>query len=213
MAGRASTPLALHLDHGDGLPQAARCIGCGFTSIMVDGSLLPLAENVRLVRSAVELAHAAGVSVEAELGHVPFGDCATDDPELTEPAEAAGFVEQTGVDALAVAVGTAHGRYKRAPVLDLDRLERIRATVDVPLVLHGGSDTPPAALQRCIALGITKINIATDFQALFLDEMKAQLERQQGRFLPIDVFMKPVVAGLVEFVRAKMVSFGASGRA
>ena len=213
MAQQISAPVALHLDHGDTAALAARCIGYGFTSVMIDGSTLPLEKNVRLVRTGVEVARAACVSVEAELGHVRFGESDSIEAGLTDPSEAAEFAEQTGIDALAVAIGTAHGMYKATPVLDFDRLRRIGAETEIPLVLHGGSDTPPAMLEECVALGITKINIATEYQVLFLRETAHQLQELQDRFLPIDVFMKPVVAKLVEFVRAKMRLFGSSGRA
>ena len=213
MAEQTPTPVVLHLDHGDTVSLVSRCVDCGFTSVMIDGSTLPFAENVRLVQSSVQVAQAAGVSVEAELGHVRFGEDDSIEAGLTDPSEAAEFADQTGVDALAIAIGTAHGMYKRAPVLDFDRLQRIAAETRIPLVLHGGSDTPSAMLERCIALGITKINIATEYQALFLRETTHQLQELQDRFLPIDVFMKPVVAKLVEFVRAKMRLFGSSGRA
>ena len=212
MAQQASTPVVLHLDHGDTVSLVARCVDCGFTSVMIDGSTLPLAVNVRLVQDGVKAAHAAGVSVEAELGHVRFGEGGSIEAGLTDPSQAAEFARQTGIDALAVAIGTAHGLYKQAPVLDFDRLRQIAAKTEIPLVLHGGSDTPAAMLKQCIALGIAKINIATEFQALFLRETAHQLQQLQGRFLPIDVFMKPVAAKLVDFVRAKMRLFGTSGR-
>jgi len=212
MGQQASVPVALHLDHGDSVSLVSRCIDFGFTSVMLDGSTLPFAENVRLVQGGVRVAHAAGVSVEAELGHVRFGEGDAVEAGYTDPSKAAEFVGQTGIDALAVAIGTAHGMYQRTPVLDFDRLRRIAATTELPLVLHGGSDTPSAMLQQCIALGITKINIATEYQALFLQEIGLQLQQLQGKFLPIDIFMTPVVAKLVEFVRAKMRLFAASGQ-
>ena len=142
MAEQTPTPVVLHLDHGDTVSLVSRCVDCGFTSVMIDGSTLPFAENVRLVQSSVQVAQAAGVSVEAELGHVRFGEDDSIEAGLTDPSEAAEFADQTGVDALAIAIGTAHGMYKRAPVLDFDRLQRIAAETRIPLVLHGGSDTP-----------------------------------------------------------------------
>lgn len=213
MAECTSAPICLHLDHGDTVAQVVQCIRFGFSSVMIDASMSAFAENVALARKVAELAHSAGVPVEAELGYVPFGDHDSIEAGLTNPSEAADFVNQTGIDALAVAVGTAHGMYKKTPSLDFDRLEKIAAVVDIPLVLHGGSGTPSESLRKCIDLGVTKINIATEFQSLILKEAETQLRQLDGRFLPIDVFMEPVVTKLVEFVRAKMCLFGASGQA
>jgi fructose-bisphosphate aldolase class II len=213
MAEHASVPVALHLDHGETLAQVMRTLRDGFSSGMSDASTRSLADNIAAVRQVVELAHPLGVCVEAELGHVP--SAASDEIEagFTDPDEAADFVRETGIDALAVAVGTAHGIYKKTPALDFDRLERIARVVDVPLVLHGGSCTPDEALWRTIELGITKINIATEYQHLFLQASKVELERLDGKFRPVDLFMKPVMEQMVAFVRSRLQLFVASGRA
>ncbi len=213
MADRASVPVALHLDHGATITQVMQTLRAGFSSVMIDASTLPLADNVATVRKVVEIAHSLDVAVEAELGHVPAATSDQIEAGLTDPDEASGFVCGTGVDALAVAIGTAHGMYKKTPVLDFDRLEKIARVVDVPLVLHGGSCTPADALRRSIELGVTKINVATEYQNLFLEATKTELERLNGQFVPVDLFMKPVSAQLVEFVRARIQLFGSSGRA
>ncbi len=158
-------PVGLHLDHATDLDLVKKAIDNGFTSVMVDGSNLPLAENVRLTRQAVELAQPHGISVEGELGHVggmdlEASECA--ESILTEPAEVVRFVEATGVDALAVSVGTAHGVYRSHPSLAIDRLREINAVSPVPLVLHGGSGTPEGQIQEAIRNGICKLNIYAD---------------------------------------------------
>lgn len=213
MAGQSAVPVALHLDHGATLAQVMRAIRDGFSSVMIDASTLPLADNIAATRQVVELARPLGVAVEAELGHVPSAASGDIESGLTDPAEAAEFVRETGIDALAVAIGTAHGIYRKTPVLDFARLEKIAGQVEAPLVLHGGSCTPNDALRHTIELGITKINIATEYQNLFLNASRAELERLDGKFLPVDLFMQPVLTQLVDFVRARFELFGASGRA
>lgn len=161
-------PIALHLDHATSYQQVVECIRAGYTSVMIDGSKLPYDENVALTRKVVELAHYAGVSVEAELGKVggTEDDLTVDEREatFTVPEEAVKFIEDTGVDYLAIAIGTAHGVYKWEPKLDLERLKKIRSMVSVPLVLHGASGVPDDGLRDAIACGINKINLATDLK-------------------------------------------------
>lgn len=164
LAEDAPVPVALNLDHGASFEQAIWAIRAGFTSIMVDRSSAPFEQNAAETAELVKIAHAVDVSVEAELGHVgDAGHYEQDrDAGLTNPAEAAEYVKRTGVDCLAVAVGTAHGAYSGTPHIDFDRLKEIRAAVDVPLVLHGGSGSGDANLQEAIRCGITKVNVATD---------------------------------------------------
>ena len=161
---------ALHLDHGTTLAQVEECIDAGFTSVMLDASALPLAENLALSRQAAEMAHRHQVSVEAELGHV--GGSAeggiAGESTLTDPGEAAIFVRETGIDCLAVAIGTVHGDYRGQPNIRLERLRDIATRVEIPLVLHGGSGTPPDILRRAIGMGIAKINICTDINKIWL---------------------------------------------
>ncbi len=156
--------VTLHLDHGGPFEEIMRALRSGYTSVMIDRSKLPFEENVREVREVVRIAHAMGVSVEAELGHVGTGTeyDKTRDSGLTHKEEARRFVEETGVDALAVAVGTSHGVYKGTPKLEFELLREIASLVTVPLVLHGGSGTGDENLKKCIACGIQKINLFTD---------------------------------------------------
>lgn len=166
-AQKTDIPVALHLDHGSSYPALVRAVRAGFTSVMVDASQLPFAENIKTVAEIVKMAHAVDVTVEAELGHVGAGldyeNINVRAKDLfTNPEQAREFVEKTGIDSLAVAIGTAHGDYKGEPHLDLERLVEIAKTVEVPLVLHGGSGTGDERLERAISSGISKVNIFTD---------------------------------------------------
>jgi ketose-bisphosphate aldolase len=165
-AKTAKVPVALHLDHGQSLETVKKAIRLGFTSVMIDASMEDFDENVRRTREVVEYAHQFGVMVEAEIGHVGTGETYdTDefDTVYTEVEEAVRFVELTGVDSLAVSIGTAHGQYHGTPIINFDRLHELRAALPVPLVLHGGSGSGEENLERCALEGITKINIFTDF--------------------------------------------------
>jgi fructose-bisphosphate aldolase class II len=169
-AREAAVPVALHLDHGTNTALVEQCVHAGFTSIMIDGSSMPLAENVALTRAAVQAA--AGVTVEAEIGgiggHEDRSGGQTSDIPMTDPQQAATLAAETGIDSLAIAIGNAHGAYNGEPQLDFDRLEAIAAAVPVPLVLHGASGIPDAYISRCIELGVRKINVNTEIrQALF----------------------------------------------
>ncbi|MBR5409750.1 MAG: ketose-bisphosphate aldolase [Clostridia bacterium] len=168
-AKRASVPIAVHLDHGLTLGCIREAIDYGFTSVMLDCSLLPLEENIEKTREVVSVASQCGVTVEAELGVVGGneGDTAEHKILCTDPAAAKRFCEETGVDALAVAIGNAHGNYPVLPELRFDVLEEIYHTVDTPLVLHGGTGISDDQFRRAISLGVRKINIATaSFDAL-----------------------------------------------
>ncbi len=164
LASRSSIPVALCQDHGGTYEEAIWAIKSGFTDIMVDRSTLPFEENVAQVKELVKIAHAVGVGVEAELGHVGgVGEEVTvKEGNFTVPAEAVEFVKQTGCDALAVAIGTAHGPYKGVPKIDFELLAELKEAVEVPLVLHGGSGTGPENLSKAAKMGICKLNIAND---------------------------------------------------
>lgn len=201
MAGEASVPVAVHLDHGASLDQVKLAVDCGFTSVMFDGSQLPPAENVEQTRRAVGYAHARGVTVEGEIGRVPPAGDAGRAP-LTTPGEAAEFAAETGVDALAVAVGTAHGYYRGRPEIALDLARRIgERLAPLPLVLHGASDTPPEAVRAVIKSGFAKVNVATEFQHVFQLRLAEELKALDGGFLPLDKLMLPAVESAVGFLR------------
>jgi ketose-bisphosphate aldolase len=177
-AEQIEQPVALHLDHGGSYELAARCIDAGYTSVMIDGSKMSFAGNAAVTKRVVELAHSAGVSVEGELGHVGqnSGQPAAATQFLTEANDAARFVTETNVDALAVAIGTAHGFYKGEVKLDFSRLQEINAAIpSTPLVLHGGSGVAAELLQECIALGIRKVNFGTELKNAFTGAIKRSL--------------------------------------
>ncbi len=172
-------PTALHLDHGGSFELAKRCIDAGYTSVMFDGSKLCFDENCSRTRQIVELAHSRGVSVEAELGHVTHNDESRSQhisDFYTSAEEAAQFVSKTGVDSLAVAIGTAHGFYRGPVHLDIDRLDQIRTAVgETQLVLHGGSGVPEELLTQAITHGISKINFGTELKNAFTQAVKSSL--------------------------------------
>ena len=184
MAQMAKVPVAINQDHGATFEQAIWAIRAGMTSIMVDRSTLPFEENIAQVAEIVRIAHAVGVSVEAELGHVGSGSNYEVDgvTGLTEPSEVKEYIERTGVDCLAVAIGTSHGVYSGTPHLDFDRLTKIKKIVgpEFPLVLHGGSGTGDEKLQKACTMGINKVNIATDmFKAAAKDLTEANLVEKE----------------------------------
>lgn len=161
-------PVALHLDHCPSYEIIVKAIRNGYTSVMIDSSELPYEENVAMVQDVVKVGHAAGVQVEGELGRIggTEDDITVDEREaaLTVPEEAVDFVEKTGIDTLAISIGTAHGVYQGEPKLDFDRLTAIEKLVDVPLVLHGASGVPDDSVKMAIARGICKVNIATELK-------------------------------------------------
>ena len=156
--------VALHLDHGDSVDLARAAIEAGFTSVMLDASALPYEQNVEITRRVVEVAAPLGVTVESELGRVPSSEAGSTVPDehQTDPDQAARFVDQTGIDVLAIAIGTAHGFYRSEPRLNLDRLAKIAEKVSLPLVLHGGSGVPDEQVLAAIRLGIAKVNVCTE---------------------------------------------------
>jgi len=188
---------ALHLDHGGKIEEVEECLKAGFSSVMLDASIHPFEENARLSKLAADMAHECNASCEAELGHVGGGDGgAGSEGVLTVPGEAAEFVRITGVDCLAVSIGTVHGEYRGKPELKLDRLAEIAKQVDLPLVLHGGSGTPIDQLQAAIRLGIAKINICTDINKAFI----AGIEEARATLTPSlsGYFYRPAVASLAK---------------
>ncbi|MCX7730972.1 MAG: class II fructose-bisphosphate aldolase [Candidatus Caldatribacterium sp.] len=177
LSERFSIPFSLHLDHAHRREEGLFALRHGFSSVMIDGSRFPFADNVRITREVLDLAHSLGVLVEGELGRVGGleGDEVWEDDELTfftSPEEAEAFVRETQVDLLAVAVGTRHGFYRGTPKLDLQRLEEIRRRTQVPLVLHGGSGTPKEELREAIALGVRKINYSTALRVAYLEAFR-----------------------------------------
>ena len=213
IAERAAVPVALHLDHGDSFALCARCFRAGYSSIMIDGSKLPLDGNIALSRSVAEMCHASGIPVEAELGEVGGKEDSTvsNGDHLTNPADAERFVSETGVDSLAVGIGTAHGVYKTAPHLDIGRLAEIRAAVSIPLVLHGASGLSDKDVRDCIARGICKVNFATELRQAFAGAVRKFFARDADAFDP-KKFGKPAREAVREQVLLRMATCGSVGR-
>ncbi len=178
MAQKAKIPLVLHLDHCKSFDNIVRAIRAGFTSVMYDGSSLPFAENMKQTAQIVRMAHAANTSVEAELGALAGGEFSNEEAAAeiyTDPEQAAQFTAATGVDALAVSIGTVHGMYKGIPRIEIGVLQKIAAVADIPLVLHGGSGTPENIVRECIQNGIAKINVNTEISVYTVEKVKALL--------------------------------------
>lgn len=231
-------PMSLHLDHGENFEIVSKCIEAGFTSVMIDGSFLKFEENIALTKRVVSLAHSKRVSVEAELGRLAGVEESTVEEKeavLTDPNNAQEFVERTGVDALAVAIGTSHGAYKfkAEPKLDFERLKLIKEKLSIPLVLHGASSVPQWIIEKAskygaelamakgipeeyikkaISLGIAKINIDTDLRLAFTATVREVLTNSPKEFDPRKI-LGPAKEAMKEVVKGKMRLFGSSGKA
>ncbi|MCM3267202.1 class II fructose-1,6-bisphosphate aldolase [Paenibacillus elgii] len=215
-ANRSRVPIALHLDHCTDFATIVQCIRAGYTSVMIDASMLPFEENVRLTKQVVEVASAAGVNVEAELGKVGGVEddivVAEHEALMADPQECAEFVERTGVHTLAPAIGTAHGIYKGEPKIDFDRIRRIAEIVSVPLVLHGGSGIPEEQVKRSVSLGMAKMNIATEIRIVFSDAIKAVFADNPQENDPRK-YMIPAKKAVKEAAIEKMRMVGCIGKA
>lgn len=214
-AEKASVPVVIHLDHGSSFDLAMRAFRAGYTSIMIDGSHESYEDNITVSKAVANACHPAGVPVEAELGKVGGKEDDLDggdgDP-YTDPKEAVDFVKRTGVDSLAVAIGTAHGVYKGEPKLDLDRLSEIRKVVDIPLVLHGTSGVPDETVKECVKRGICKVNYATDLRIAFTKGVKEVFAENADTIDP----KKYNAAGrtaVKEYVKHKIMVVGSNGKA
>ena len=210
LAEKSSMPVVLHLDHGQDFDFIKRAISLGFSSVMIDASKDTLEENVRKTKEVVEYAHQHGVVVEAEIGHVGSNQSYEDKNETasiyTEVADAKYFAEQTGIDSLAVSIGTAHGLYKGTPKLNFERLFDIYQAVDIPLVLHGGSSSGDANLTKCVDNGIRKINIFTDFlNAAYLEIKKDKASDYVEMKTEANTAMKVTLQRYFEVFKTKQV--------
>ena len=205
----ASIPIALHADHFKTYEDCVAAINAGYSSVMIDGSGLPFEENIALTKKVVDYAHPLGITVEGELGRLvgEEGDLKVLGPEAaqTDPAEAKEFVERTGIDCLAVSIGTQHGHYIATPKLNIERLAEIDAVVDVPLVLHGGSGTPIDQVQDAIRHGIRKINVATDVLVSVADSFET-LKKQPDFKYNTKMFINSKECAK-EFIKTKMKQF------
>ncbi len=216
MSAHLDMPIALHLDHGPSIELACQCIDAGFTSVMIDASSLPYADNVAATRAVIAYARPRGVSVEAEIGALAGTEdnvsVTEADARYTKLEEAISFVADTQVDSLAVAIGTAHGVYHGEPVLDFDRLAAIhRALPRTPLVLHGSSGVAADSLRQAISHGIAKINIDTDLRQAFLGAVKSQMDTN-----PESVDLRAILgagrSAIQSVVESKIDIFGCQGK-
>ena len=211
---KSSVPAVIHLDHGASYAQVITAIQAGFTSVMIDGSSLPFEENIALCQKVVEAAHAVNVSVEGELGTIGSTDAELEGGNViiyTEPEDAVKFVEATGVDTLAIAIGTSHGLYPKGmkPELKLDLLKEIKGKVSIPLVLHGGSGNPDKEIGESVTLGV--INISSDIKAAYYEKMREVLKDESLR--EPNQIQPPCVEAMKEVAFHKIQLFQADGKA
>lgn len=226
IAQKASVPVCIHLDHATDVEFIKKCVNAGFSSVMIDGSMLPLRENIEKTKTVVDYAHKFDVSVEAELGHVGDGIVGSseigapkkdtfDKPEdsLTRPDELKQFIDVTGVDCIAVAVGTAHGIYVYKPKIHFDRLKTLNEISVVPMVMHGGSGTPDALIKESVQNGICKLNIFSEMLTAFYGTMKDELNAAEHLAIwPHNANEKPLMA-LKKVVAAKIDLVGSTNKA
>lgn len=206
IAKKAHIPVSLHLDHAYEKESIIQAIRCGFTSVMYDGSIYDLEQNIRYTKEIVEIAHMAGVSVEAEIGSLArgaFSDEEEGDGTLTDPQSAREFVAETNVDFLAAAIGTVHGIYHGEPKIDISLLNRIRRAVEIPLVLHGGSGTPDDILKQAVQAGICKVNVNTEVSMAAVSYLQNFFETKQSAHLSANMsnLQQSIEPVMTKFVR------------
>lgn len=215
-ADSIKVPVVLHLDHGTDMNVIYSCIRHGFSSVMIDASKQALEENIRLTRHVADIAHGAGITIEAEIGRIGGAEehivVAEGDEIYTDPTEAKMLVDQAMVDYLAIAVGTAHGVYKGEPKVDFERIREIKKLLNIPLVLHGSSGVPQHTLQEAIRAGINKINIDTDLRQAFAKRIREFLAEKPEEFDPRKI-LGPAREAVKEVVKKKIEMFGSVGKA
>ncbi|MBN9239540.1 MAG: hypothetical protein BGO97_07595 [Micrococcales bacterium 70-64] len=217
-AHRSHVPVVIHWDHGGSYEQMITAIQAGFTSVMIDASMLPFEENVAITKKVVETAHGVGISVEGELGTIgandSYGESGAAEILYTDPAEAVRFIQETGVDSLAVAIGTSHGLYpaEKSPELKLDLLKELKAATGIPLVLHGGSSNPDDEIGKSVKLGVNKINISSDIKVSYHQRMREVLGTDVKLREPNSIQPEPIAAMKVTAAQ-KIDLFDAAGKA
>lgn len=214
LADAASVPVAMHLDHGDNFETVDSALISGYSSVMIDGSKLNYDDNIALTRRCAATARLYGIPLEAELGRVggKEDNHEGNDPGYTDPTQVQDFVAATGANSLAVAIGTAHGVYLAEPHLDVERLIKIRDSVDIPLVLHGSSGLSDAAVRECIGQGICKVNYATELRQAFTSALRESLVEMPSGFDP-KVFLNLARAAVAELVCRRIENLGSCGKA
>ncbi|MBD2845598.1 class II fructose-1,6-bisphosphate aldolase [Paenibacillus sp. IB182496] len=215
-AKKSGLPIALHLDHGSSFEVAMKCIRAGFSSVMFDGSHYSLEENIKLTKEVVKAAHAMGVSVEGELGTIGGveDDISVDEEHasLANPEEAIRFYEETGVDCLAIAVGTAHGMYKGEPKIHFDVIKQVAGAIPVPVVLHGGSGVKDEAIRQAVLAGVGKINVNTENQVACTNAIRETLSGNASVYDPRK-YLTPARSAMTAVVQEKIRLFGSSNQA
>ncbi|TJY38983.1 class II fructose-1,6-bisphosphate aldolase [Cohnella pontilimi] len=215
-AEKSGLPIALHLDHGSTFEVAMKCIRAGFSSVMFDGSHHPYEENIKLTKEVVKAAHAMGVSVEGELGTIGGveDDISVDEANaaLAKPEEAIRFFEETGVDCLAIAVGTAHGMYKGEVKIHYDIIKEVASKIPVPVVLHGGSGVPDEMIREAVQAGVGKINVNTENQVACTNAIREVLAKDANVYDPRK-YLTPARNAMKEIVREKIRLFGSNNQA
>lgn len=217
LAEKAPVPVCLHLDHATDVDLIKDAVRAGFTSVMIDASKLDYEDNIRVTKEVVEFARPYGCSVESELGTVGGKEEqieAEDDVSgYTRPEDVPDFVGRTGIDALAVAIGTCHGFYKKEPKIDFDRLGKIVELTDCPLVLHGGSGVPEEDFKTCVKMGMSKINVGTELKAGFSRALREAVEKEPKEEFDPRNYMKYVIRTCKAIAKEKMQIFGSTGKA
>ncbi len=213
-AEKVSVPVCLHLDHGESYEMAVKAIQVGYSSVMIDGSKLSLEENIELSKRVADVGRACGVPVEAELGRVggKEDDTESKDSAYTDPQEAKRFVEETGVDSLAIGIGTAHGVYKVKPVLNTQRISEVKEVVDVPLVLHGSSGLSDEDVRDCVKRGMCKVNFATELRQEYLKATRKLLNEDDTVIDPKKIG-KVAMEAVKKQVEYRMKVCGCDGKA
>ncbi|MGX2945886.1 ketose-bisphosphate aldolase [Enterococcus alishanensis] len=213
----SSVPFVVHMDHGDSLASIMRAVHCGFSSVMIDGSLLPFEENIAVTKEVVDVCHKLNVSVEGELGTIGSTGTSVEggvsEVVYTKPEDAEIFVKETGIDTLAVAIGTAHGIYPKdvKPELKMDVLEEIKEKISIPLVLHGGSANPDEEIAKAVAIGIQKVNISSDYKYAFYKKCREILASTE--LWDPNAIYPDCIDAAKEVVTQKMGLFNSTGKA
>ncbi|MBD3948737.1 ketose-bisphosphate aldolase [Tuanshanicoccus lijuaniae] len=214
---RSKIPVVIHLDHGQSIYDVMRAIRNGYTSVMIDASLLSYEENKKITKQVVDLAHKVGVSVEAELGTIGNNGSSEGGSHniiYTNPQQAVEFVEETGIDTLAVAIGTAHGLYPKdkVPKLNIDLLKELNEKISIPFVLHGGSGNPDSEVAESVKYGVGKVNLSSDLKSVFFNEVFEVLSNNKGMYEPNQVYVTPIEK-VKEVVRHKIQVLNTIGQA
>ena len=212
-AENSRIPAALHLDHGTGFDLVCKAIKSGYSSVMIDGSQKSFEENINITKKVVEFAYGLNIPVEAELGKVggKEDDFISDGEIYTNPGDAIEFVRQTGIDSLAIAIGTAHGLYKIQPKLDLDRLSEIKTIIDIPLVLHGATGLSDETIKECVKRGINKINFATELRQIYTNAVRENLNSDEN-IIDVKIYSGYARDCVKELVKEKIRLSGSAGK-